>query len=154
MLVSALLTMEEQESMFKMKVTSYVVVLLILFQSFTAVASSLDFHTLDVEHLAEVHEHELQHGHDKHDHEKHKLHSSTQLENDTGLTDSSAPSQNAHNPSDCHHCGHCHGSHSQWLGNSVGFKQPSLDEGHAFFYLSKVIDAPISRLLRPPKYTS
>jgi hypothetical protein len=143
--------------MFKTKVTGYLVVMLILFQSFTAVASSLDFHTLDVEHLAEVHEHEHQHGHDKHDHDKHKPHFSAQLENDTESADSSASSQdtqNTHNPSDCHHCGHCHSSHSQWLGNSVGFKQPSLDEGHAFFYLSKVIDAPISRLLRPPKYTS
>ena len=61
MLVFGLLTMEEKNSMFKTKVTGYVVVMLILFQSFTAVASSLDFHTLDVEHLAEVHEH------DKHD---------------------------------------------------------------------------------------
>lgn len=143
MLVFGLLTMEEKNSMFKTKVTGYVVVMLILFQSFTAVASSLDFHTLDVEHLAEVHEHD-----------KHDAHASTQFDTNAASLDLAASSESPHNPSDCHHCGHCHGSHTQWVGDSVGIKQPSLDEGHAFFYLSKVIDAPITRLLRPPKFTS
>ncbi len=143
MIVFRLLTMEKKKVMFKTKVTCYVVVMLILFQSFTAVASSLDFHTLDVEHLAEVHEHD-----------KHDAHASPQPEKNATSLDLTASSESPHNPSDCHHCGHCHGSHTQWVGNSVGIKQPSLDEGHAFFYLSKVIDAPITRLLRPPKITS
>jgi cytochrome c553 len=129
--------------MFKTKVTGYVVVMLILFQSFTAVASTLDFHTLDVEHLAEVHEHD-----------KHDAHASPQAETNATSLDIAASSESPHNPSDCHHCGHCHGSHTQWVGDSVGIKQPPLDEGHAFFYLSKVIEAPITRLLRPPKFTS
>jgi hypothetical protein len=138
-----LLTMEEKKCMFKTKVTGYVVAMLILFQSFTAVASSLDFHTPDVEHLAEVHEHDKQ-----------DAHASPQPEKNVTSLDLAASSESPHNPSDCHHCGHCHGSHTQWVGDSVGIKQPSLDEGHAFFYLSKVIDAPITRLLRPPKFTS
>lgn len=126
--------------MFKTKVTGYVVVMLILFQSFTAVASTLDFHTLDVEHLAAVHEHDA--------------HTSIQLEANATSLDIAALSEGPHNPSDCHHCGHCHGSHTQWVGDSVGMKQPPLDEGHAFFYLSRVIDVPNTRLLRPPKFTS
>nr|WP_297347441.1 hypothetical protein [uncultured Glaciecola sp.] len=124
--------------MAKLNVTAYVVIMLILFQSFTAVASSLDFHSVDVSHLSEVHDH------DKHD---------APILDKTPVNVKST-SDSAHNPSDCHHCGHCHGSHTQWVGDSVGIRYNPLDQGHAFFYLSKIIDAPLTRLLRPPKFTS
>jgi hypothetical protein len=124
--------------MAKRKMTSYIVIMLILFQSFTAVASSLDFHTVDVTHLSEIHEHE---------------------KDDVSFSDETASSvqstsDNAHNPSDCHHCGHCHGSHTQWVTDSTGMRYNPFSQGHAFFYLSKIIDAPVTRLLRPPKFTS
>ena len=57
----------------------------------------------------------------------------------------------SHNPADCHHCGHCHGTHAHWLGNSNGIELDSVTTHHGFYYLSKVIDAPVTQLLRPPK---
>jgi hypothetical protein len=132
--------------MFKTKATSYLVIMLILCQSFTAVASLLDFHTLDVTHLSEVHNH--------HEHDGHQPHALIEPDTAQPSQNASASDDNFHNPADCHHCGHCHGSHTQWVGDSSSLKAFLVNEGHAFFYLSKVIDAPISRLLRPPKYTS
>ncbi len=132
--------------MFKTKATSYLVIMLMLCQSFTAVASLLDLHTLDVTHLSEVHNH--------YEHDGHNAKSLLEAVINSPSQDSSSSVDNIHNPADCHHCGHCHGSHTQWVGGASSLKPFLVNEDHAFFYLSKVIDAPISRLLRPPKYTS
>ena len=45
--------------MFSVRVTSYLLISLILFQSFSAVANTLDSHTVDSQHLNEIHEHQL-----------------------------------------------------------------------------------------------
>jgi len=124
--------------MAKRRMTSYIVIILILCQSFTAVGSSLDFHTIDATHLSEIHEHK------KHD----------ASPPGDAVSNVQSISDNAHNPSDCDHCGHCHGSHTQWVVDSSSIRYNPLNQGHTFFYLSKIIDAPVSRLLRPPKLTS
>lgn len=59
-----------------------------------------------------------------------------------------------HNPADCHHCGHCQGTHVQWLGQSSLESIDATRQFHQFFYLNTVIDAPVNRLLRPPKACS
>jgi hypothetical protein len=131
--------------MFNMRVTSYLLISLILFQSFSAVANSLDFHDIDSQHLNEVHEHQLG---DNTPAEKTQIHLKSNVVNDqTG----SASIDISHNPADCHHCGHCHGTHTQWLGNNTAIELASVTTHDDFYYLSKVIDAPVTQLLRPPK---
>ena len=44
-------------TMKKLKRTSYIMIMLIVFQSFSAVANSLDFHAIDTEHLQHDHDH-------------------------------------------------------------------------------------------------
>ncbi|MFT4941199.1 MAG: hypothetical protein ACI88A_004263 [Paraglaciecola sp.] len=123
--------------MFSAKVTSFVLVWLILFQSFSAVANSLDYHAIDSQHLSEVHEHQLG---------DNSINEMTQTSADISL-----PGDNSHNPADCHHCGHCNGSHAQWVGHTAGIHIHSLATKHAFHYLYRVINAPMTQLLRPPK---
>lgn len=113
-------------------------IMLILFQSFSAVANSLDFHTIDSEHL--------QHDHDHAEHKKRLPKINAQ--------DTSDDKSGHHNPADCHHCGHCHGSHAQWVGCHSIHNLNEVAFSHNFNYLDAVIDAPVNRLLRPPKYQS
>jgi hypothetical protein len=132
------------KSMFSLRTTSYLLVLLILFQSFSAVANSLDYHSIDSEHLSEVHERHLG---DNSASEKAQIQLKSSMQ--TGVDNSAIDS--SHNPADCHHCGHCHGTHAQWLGHSAGIQFSSLATSHVFYYLSRVKDAPVTQLLRPPK---
>lgn len=130
--------------MFNMRVTRCLLISLILFQSFSAVANSLNFHTIDAQHLNEVHEHVSG---DNTATTKIQIHQSFsgQASTDSGPIDIS------HNPADCHHCGHCQGTHAQWLGNTPAIELTSVANHHGFYYLSEVIDAPATQLLRPPK---
>ena len=86
-----------------LKRISYIVISLILFQSFSAVANSLDFHAIDIQHLQ--HEH------------KHSEHEQLQSELSANETSDKVSTEH-HNPADCHHCGHCHGTHAQWVSQS------------------------------------
>lgn len=131
--------------MFNMRVTSYLLISLILFQSFSAVANSLDFHTITSQHLNEVHENQLV---DNAASEKTKIHIKLNVQAETSTADI------LHNPVDCHHCGHCHGTHAQWLGNTNSIELDSVTTYHGYYYLSKVIDTPVTQLLRPPKALS
>ncbi|GAA6182758.1 hypothetical protein [Aliiglaciecola sp. NS0011-25] len=130
--------------MFNLRVTSYLLISLILFQSFSAVAKSIDFHTIDSEHLSEVHEHQVG-DNTATDKTQILLNSNIQANVDNSLIE--VP----HNPADCHHCGHCQGSHAQWLGNDVSIELASIHPSSGFYYLSIVVDAPVTQLLRPPK---
>lgn len=130
--------------MFSVRVTSYLLISLILFQSFSAVAKSLDFHAIDSQHLNEIHEHQLG---DNIASEKPQV----QLKSIEHPDTDNAPVDISHNPADCHHCGHCHGTHAQWLGNNTAIELAYVATHHGFYYLSKVIDAPVTQLLRPPK---
>ena len=122
-----------------LKRISYIVISLILFQSFSAVANSLDFHAVDIQHLQ--HEH------------KHSEHEQVQSELSANETSDKVSTEH-HNPADCHHCGHCHGTHAQWVSQSHINSLKTVVSVHNFNYLDAVIDAPINRLLRPPKITS
>ena len=122
-----------------LKRISYIVISLILFQSFSAVANSLDFHAIDIQHLQ--HEH------------KHSEHEQVQSELSANETSDKVSTEH-HNPADCHHCGHCHGTHAQWVSQSHINSLKTVVSVRNFNYLDAVIDAPINRLLRPPKITS
>lgn len=112
---------------------------LILFQSFSAVANSLDFHAIDTQHL----QHE-------HDHAEHSSDAPVSAVIDVSEDDATGH----HNPADCHHCGHCHGTHAQWVGHHSINNLNEVMSSHNFNYLDAVLDASINRLLRPPKYQS
>ncbi|ABG40546.1 conserved hypothetical protein [Paraglaciecola sp. T6c] len=130
--------------MFSVRVASYLLISLILFQSFSAVANSLDFHSIDSQHLSEIHEHQA---------------GDNTVSAKTLVQQQSNEQSNAdkitvdisHNPADCHHCGHCHGTHAHWLGNSNGIELESVTTHHGFYYLTKIIEGPVTQLLRPPK---
>ncbi|TRY34112.1 hypothetical protein FM019_01575 [Aliiglaciecola sp. M165] len=114
--------------------TIYILLMLIIFQSFTAVANSQDFHSIDAQHMTQEHEH----SHDEH-------------LSKTPISIDISEQSDYHNPADCHHCGHCHGTHVQGLSHtSLGTITPSA-HAHRFYYLKTVVDAPQSKLLRPPK---
>jgi cytochrome c553 len=122
-----------------LKRISYIMISLILFQSFSAVANSLDFHAIDTQHLQ--HEHQ------------HSEHNQASNDMPTKVLGESAKAEH-HNPADCHHCGHCHGTHAQWLSQHKINNLQSVVSTHNFNYLDAIIDAPINRLLRPPKTSS
>jgi hypothetical protein len=71
---------------------SFLVFLSIALQSFVAVANSNKNHHVDVQHLQTIHSHDVD---------------NTVLFNESSNDD--------HNIKDCHHCGHCQGSHTSWF---------------------------------------
>ncbi|BDX06981.1 hypothetical protein [Planctobacterium marinum] len=64
----------------------------IVFKSFLAVSTPIESHPVDIEHLQQTHDH----AEDQHSNQS--------------LTDAAG-----HDVEDCHHCGHCTGSHITWL---------------------------------------
>ncbi len=123
---------------------SYFTIMLILSQSFSAVANSLDFHAADPQHFQQDHQHLDDHVVDSTDAEP----SNKFVKK---LNDGKDTTASHHNPADCHHCGHCHGTHVQWLGQHALRSTDLAQQSHQFHYLRAVIDAPVNRLLRPPK---
>lgn len=149
--VTLCLTIDSMRSMNISKLTSHIMILLMLFQSFSAVASSLDFHVVDPQHM----QHE-------HDHNEHVQNALSDFQADVGSIknantyslDSHESGDEHHNPSDCHHCGHCNGTHAQWVGFQNLTNLQRLSQNHDFDYLDADIEEPTSRLLRPPKTQS
>jgi len=121
------------KSMNSIQRISYLLVTLIMFQSFAAVADSLAFEPIDAQHL----QHE--HSHSEHANTSHQ---SSPINHDTN---------DDHHPAECHHCGHCQGTHAQWLGHSAQNEALGLRQFHHYVYLSLFVEAPPNKLLRPPK---
>lgn len=146
--VTLCLTIDSMPNMNISKLTSHIMILLMLFQSFSAVASSLDFHVVDPQHM----QHE-------HDHNEHVQNAQSDFQADVESIKNAKPDSHGsgdehHNPSDCHHCGHCNGTHAQWFGFQSLTNLQHLSQNHNFDYLDADIEAPTSRLLRPPKIQS
>ncbi|WP_158678268.1 DUF2946 domain-containing protein [Pseudoalteromonas sp. T1lg23B] len=78
-----------------------IITLVIALQSVGTVASASQTHQIDIEHL------QTEHVHAEHIHAEH--HDAKQYPTVTELYD-----QDGHNIKDCHHCGHCSGSHLSW----------------------------------------
>jgi hypothetical protein len=127
-----------------MRFVSYFTIMLILFQSFSAVANSLDFHAIDPQHLQQEHQH-------SDDHIIGNVNEEPPEKPLNKLNDGNDTTASQHNPADCHHCGHCNGTHVQWVGQNVIRSTDQTQQSHQFHYLRAVIDAPVNRLLRPPK---
>jgi len=107
---------------------SLLIVLSIALQSFVAVANSNDNHQIDSQHLQTEHSHDV----DK-----------VEIYNESSDDD--------HNINDCHHCGHCQGSHSSWFvttsSNNSTLKSLMLDQ---YFYHVHLDKSVIEELIRPP----
>jgi hypothetical protein len=119
---------------------NYFTIILILLQSFSTVANSLDFHANDPQHLQQEHQHSDDH-----------INNADNVTIADQLNDNKSPTANQHNPADCHHCGHCNGTHVQWVGHYAVQNYDLAQHSHQFHYLRAVIDAPVNQLLRPPK---
>jgi hypothetical protein len=126
------------------RLVSYFTIVLILFQSFSAIANSLDFHATDPAHLQQIHQHSDNHNAAKMEHGPSKQ----QVKK---LDDAKGTPASHHNPADCHHCGHCNGTHLQWVGQQAFRSTDLAQQSHQFYYLRALINAPINQLLRPPK---
>lgn len=111
---------------------AHIMIMLILLQSFSAVAKFADIHIFDTQHIKTEHIHALD------DHL-----SSERL--------AQTAEKEQHNHADCHHCGHCNGSHVQFVAHINITANLNFKSRHKFDYLKRVIEAPLSRLLRPPK---
>ncbi|MBA6372926.1 DUF2946 domain-containing protein [Colwellia sp. BRX8-4] len=106
----------------------FLIVLSIALQSFVAVANSDNNHQLDAQHLQTEHSHEV--------------------DNQARLN---ATSDTEHNVKDCHHCGHCQGSHSQWfLTKKLTSTVTKLLIPNQYFYLIDININFIEQLIRPP----
>lgn len=108
----------------KTRAIGYLTMMLILLQSFSMVANSLDIHIVDLQSLQHEHSHILSH---------------------ENIPDGQ------HNSADCHICGHCSGTHAQWLSQYTSVDTKALQAAHQFYYLQTKISSPVNQLLRPPK---
>jgi hypothetical protein len=126
--------------MISLKATNYLLIMLIIFQSFSAVANSLDYHSIDTQHLSEVHEHQV--------------HDNTKTKSSQQNADLSASNDTSHNPADCHHCGHCNGSHLSFLFTSQLKSTLSINSSLNSHYLYANKSTQVSSLFRPPKAQS
>jgi hypothetical protein len=141
---------------------SYFTILLILLQSFSAVANSLDFHATDPQHLVEVHQHSDDNNVDDVDDvdslDREPFHRFMKKPNDANdandfnnVSDAKNVTTSYHNPTDCHHYGHCNGTHIQWVVQHTLQSNHVAQQSHQFYYLRTAIDAPVNQLLRPPR---
>ena len=99
----------------KNKFLNFILVISIVLQSFGAIANSQETHELDVQHLQTEHSHE----------------------SDDQVVDNDLSTDNEHNVKDCHHCGHCHGFHTQWLVQTENFTERQNQIEHQYRYLSQ-----------------
>lgn len=134
----------DKDKMKNIRFVSYFTIMLILFQSFSAVAKSLDFHATDPQHLQQSHQHSG-------DHVIGSVNEEPSENPVNKLVDGKNTTASQHSSADCHHCGHCNGTHVQWVGQNVIRSIDITQQLHQFYYLQVVIDAPASPLLRPPK---
>lgn len=107
---------------------SFLIVLSIALQSFFAVANIDDNHQVDSQHLQTVHTHDL--------------------DNNEFLDGSS---KDDHDIKDCHHCGHCQGSHTSWfVSKKYSDITPDFLVLNHYFYHAHLDKSFIEELTRPP----
>ena len=106
----------------------FLIVLSIALQSFITVANSESDHQPDAQHLQTEHSHEIDYA---------------------GVDDEYSESE--HNIKDCHHCGHCQGSHTQWFSTKkTNHITAKLLIPNQYFYLVQLDSNVIEQLIRPP----
>jgi hypothetical protein len=110
------------------KLLNFTLVILIVLQSFVAIANSQEIHEIDIQHIQIEHSHEY----------------------DRQIVDNELPIEGEHSVKDCHHCGHCHGFHSQWLTQT----KDSIDHDklivHQYLYSFQYANAYSDNPIIPP----
>jgi len=95
----------------------------IVCQSFGAVASAWDSHQTDSQHLQTQHSH---------------------------ADDKRATTADQHEIEDCHHCGHCSGSHLTWVNVEVYISQQQLIAQEVYQQQVTSLSRLTETALRPP----
>ncbi|MCJ8318438.1 MAG: DUF2946 domain-containing protein [Colwellia sp.] len=114
---------------------SLLLVISIVLQSFVAVADAEKPHQINSQHLQTEH---------VHDDDPESLNKSLS----DSLSDSSGPE---HNINDCHHCGHCQGSHTQWIVNKkIATTAPDFMVFNQYSYFNHLAKSFIEEVTRPP----
>ena len=102
----------------------------VVLQSFLAIADAPTAHIAEPEHLQSTHEHSL---------------------HDAELFSNTTTDHGAHDIADCHHCGHCQGSHAPWqMYENAGLDQHNLLPEQIFYYQEQDLSSPVENLIRPP----
>ncbi|OUR78720.1 hypothetical protein A9Q75_13385 [Colwellia psychrerythraea] len=105
-----------------------ILVILVALQSYAAVADSDENHVVDSQHI------QTEHSHDS---------------DDVELFDESSDTE--HNIKDCHHCGHCQGTHTQWVAtNKSTLPTPEFIITNQYFYSDNVDKIFTEEPIRPP----
>lgn len=102
-------------------------ILSIVLQSFVAVSATVDTHQLDVEHMQTAHDHA-----------------------DDGKKHLNSPESVNHDIDDCHHCGHCSGSHISWVASKTFNSNIDLKGQHQFHRLDFFPTGVTTSIYRPP----
>ncbi|WP_284242733.1 DUF2946 domain-containing protein [Thalassotalea insulae] len=100
--------------------------IVIVLQSFTVVSVAKQSHQIDAQHMQTEHSHQLD-----------KLMAQ-------------ASSDRIHDVQDCHHCGHCHGAHIQWVLSKSDVVSANGLASNSFLYRSVSNKEFIEELIRPP----
>ena len=101
----------------------------VLCQSLLAVAQSMDLHTFDAEHVQTPHDHSQD----------------TKPSGEQHVADDSG-----HNVADCHHCGHCSGTHLNWLSGNWVTPTASFTDSLAPQLTADNLPLRVREFLRPP----
>lgn len=112
----------------KNKFLNLILAIAIVIQSFVAIANSQETHTLDVQHIQTEHSHEY----------------------DSQIVDNELPIEGEHSVEDCHHCGHCHGFHSQWLTQTKASIDHDKLVAHQYLYSFQYANAYSDNPIIPP----
>jgi hypothetical protein len=111
---------------------SLLLVVLIAMQSYAAVANSDENHQVDPQHIQTEHSHDAHHV------------------DGIALFEDSLDS-GEHNIKDCHHCGHCQGTHTQWLAtNKSTLPTPEFITTNQYFYTDHLDKVFTEEPIRPP----
>jgi len=111
---------------------SLLLVISIVLQSFVAVADAEKPHQINPQHLQTEH-----------------VHDSDNLESQNKSLNEYSDTE--HNTNDCHHCGHCQGSHTQWIVNKKITTSPTdFMVFNQYFYFNHLDKSFIEELIRPP----
>lgn len=121
----------------KFNVIAYTMLILIALQSLATVTKTQEFHQVEPEHLALIHQLAP-------DHQSTSL---INVNNDEQINTQA----DSHNPADCHHCGHCNGSHAHWVSISCTRFNNHYIAINQYAYQHNLADGTVNRLIRPPK---
>ncbi|WP_063371773.1 hypothetical protein [Pseudoalteromonas luteoviolacea] len=108
-----------------------ILMMVIALQSVSSVASLFELHQVDAMHLQSNHAHQ----------------------HDEQVTTTVKLDEHGHAIQDCHHCGHCTGSHTSWV-NTDGVNNTTFNTSNPIFCVpDRQVRKRIESTFRPPIYS-